>query len=86
MSTNRQMQLETGYQYAVTCEGRSWDSGIVPKVSDSKKTTTLKNLTSKTTVRSIKTEEQIRKESQNCKTKNLNAPFTEHIYTEKILQ
>lgn len=86
MSTNRQMQVETGYQYAVTCEGRSWDSRIVPKVSDSKKTTTLKNLTSKTTVRSIKTEEQIRKESQNCKTKNLNAPFTEHIYTEKILQ
>lgn len=37
MSTNRQMQVETGYQYAVTFEGRSWDSGIVPKVSDSKK-------------------------------------------------
>lgn len=37
MSTNRQMQVETGYQYAVTCEGRSWDSGIVPKVSDSEK-------------------------------------------------
>ena len=64
------MQVETGYQYAVTCEGRSWDSGIVPKVSDSKKTTTLKNLKSKTTVRSIKTEEQIGKESQNRETKN----------------
>ena len=75
------MQVETGYQYAVTCEGRSWDSGIVPKVSDSKKTTTLKNLTSKTTVRSIKIEER-----QNRETKNPNSPITEHICTKKILQ